>query len=290
MNKTVVGIGEMLWDMLPQGKQLGGAPANFAYHASQMGCDGVAVSAIGTDTLADEIDQHLAHRNIHALLQRNKCATGTVNVTLDAAGVPQYEITANVAWDNMEYTDQMGALASKCDCVCFGSLAQRSETSRNSIIRFLDHMPADSIKVFDINLRQNFYSREIIETSLERATVLKINDDELELVTPMLGLTGDTENRCRQLLGNYGLTAVILTCGANGSSVYTATEMSHLDTPSVDVVDTVGAGDSFTGAFCASILAGKSISEAHRKAVDVAAYVCTCAGAMPQLPAELTDL
>lgn len=290
MNKTVVGIGEILWDMLPQGKQLGGAPANFAYHASQMGCDGVAVSAIGTDTLAEEIDQHLSRRNIHAMLQRNKCATGTVNVTLDAAGIPQYEITADVAWDNMEYTDEMDTLASKCDCVCFGSLAQRSETSRNSIIRFLDHMPVDAIKVFDINLRQNFYSREIIENSLERATILKINDDELELVTPMLDLTGNTETRCRQLLSGYGLTAMILTCGANGSSVYTATESSHLDTPSVDVVDTVGAGDSFTGAFCASILSGKSIREAHRKAVDVAAYVCTCAGAMPELPAEYTAM
>ena len=148
--KLVVGLGEALWDMLPDGKQVGGAPANFAYHASQFGCDGVAVSALGNDSLGDEIVEYFDSRGLRYLLQRTAFPTGTVQVTLDAAGIPQYEICENVAWDNIEYTDELDELASKADCVCFGSLAQRGAVSYGTITRFLDRMPADSLKVFDI--------------------------------------------------------------------------------------------------------------------------------------------
>lgn len=282
--KLVVGLGEALWDMLPDGKQVGGAPANFAYHASQFGCDGVAVSALGNDSLGDEIVEYFDSRGLRYLLQRTAFPTGTVQVTLDAAGIPQYEICENVAWDNIEYTDELDELASKADCVCFGSLAQRGAVSYDTITRFLDRMPADSLKVFDINLRQHFYTSEVLDASMNRCNILKINDEELEVITPMFGLSGSVEHRCRALMEKYGLRCLILTCGTDGSYVFTADEVSFLETPRVKVADTVGAGDSFTGAFCGSLLAGASVRDAHRRAVDVAAFVCSQSGAMPRIP------
>ncbi len=279
--KLVVGLGEALWDMLPDGKQVGGAPANFAYHASQFGCDGVAVSALGNDSLGDEIVEYFDSRGLRYLLQRTAFPTGTVQVTLDAAGIPQYEICENVAWDNIEYTDELDELASKADCVCFGSLAQRGAVSYGTITRFLDRMPADSLKVFDINLRQHFYTSEVLDASMNRCNILKINDEELEVITPMFGLSGSVEHRCRALMEKYGLRCLILTCGTD---VFTADEVSFLETPRVKVADTVGAGDSFTGAFCGSLLAGASVRDAHRRAVDVAAFVCSQSGAMPRIP------
>ncbi len=282
--KLVVGLGEALWDMLPDGKQVGGAPANFAYHASQFGCDGVAVSALGNDSLGDEIVEYFDSRGLRYLLQRTAFPTGTVQVTLDAAGIPQYEICENVAWDNIEYTDELDELASKADCVCFGSLAQRGAVSYGTITRFLDRMPADSLKVFDINLRQHFYTSEVLDASMNRCNILKINDEELEVITPMFGLSGSVEHRCRALMEKYGLRCLILTCGTDGSYVFTADEVSFLETPRVKVADTVGAGDSFTGAFCGSLLAGASVRDAHRRAVDVAAFVCSQSGAMPRIP------
>ncbi len=282
--KLVVGLGEALWDMLPDGKQVGGAPANFAYHASQFGCDGVAVSALGNDSLGDEIVEYFDSRGLRYLLQRTVFPTGTVQVTLDAAGIPQYEICENVAWDNIEYTDELDELASKADCVCFGSLAQRGAVSYGTITRFLDRMPADSLKVFDINLRQHFYTSEVLDASMDRCNILKINDEELEVITPMFGLSGSVEHRCRALMEKYGLRCLILTCGTDGSYVFTADEVSFLETPRVKVADTVGAGDSFTGAFCGSLLAGASVRDAHRRAVDVAAFVCSQSGAMPRIP------
>lgn len=282
--KLVVGLGEALWDMLPDGKQVGGAPANFAYHASQFGCDGVAVSALGNDSLGDEIVEYFDSRGLRYLLQRTVFPTGTVQVTLDAAGIPQYEICENVAWDNIEYTDELDELASKADCVCFGSLAQRGAVSYDTITRFLDRMPADSLKVFDINLRQHFYTSEVLDASMNRCNILKINDEELEVITPMFGLSGSVEHRCRALMEKYGLRCLILTCGTDGSYVFTADEVSFLETPRVKVADTVGAGDSFTGAFCGSLLAGASVRDAHRRAVDVAAFVCSQSGAMPRIP------
>lgn len=285
--KIVVGIGEALWDVLPDGKKVGGAPANFAYHASQFGCEGVAVSALGNDELGDGIVEYFDSRGLSHLLQRTAYPTGTVQVTLDGAGIPQYEISEGVAWDNIEYTDELDKLAARTDCVCFGSLAQRSSLSHESISRFLDRMPASAIKVFDINLRQHFYTPEVLDASMQRCNILKINDEELEVLTPMIGLSGSVEQRCHTLMTKYGLRGLILTCGVNGSYVFTADEVSFFETPKVKVADTVGAGDSFTGAFCGSLLAGASIRDAHRRAVDVAAFVCSQPGAMPRIPEGL---
>ena len=286
----VVGLGEVLWDVLPEGKKLGGAPANFAYHAGQflgMG-NTIAVSALGNDKLADETIAALEEHDLNCLLPRVPYPTGTVQVQLDEQGIPTYDIKENVAWDNIPFDDQIAQVARNCRAVCFGSLAQRNVVSRETIQQFLDATPADCLKIFDINLRQQFYTQDIIRESLQRCNILKINDEELVLIGRMFGYPDlDFENKCWLILGKYNLDMLVLTCGTDGSYVFTPGHVSFQETPKVKVADTVGAGDSFTGSFVGSILNDKSVSEAHRIAVQVSAYVCTQNGAMPQLPLEL---
>lgn len=287
----VAGLGEILWDMLPSGKKLGGAPANFAYHVAGFGLDGIALSAVGEDELGDEIIAELDSKGLARSLQLSELPTSTVQVKLSAAGVPQYDIVEGVAWDSLHFNEDFRRIAAECACVCFGSLAQRSPESRQCIHAFLDAMPSGSLKVFDINIRQHYYSEELIRASLEKADVLKINDEELELISGMFGCAGSGQiETCRKLLSDFGLKLVILTCGTAGSHVVSADRALFRETPKVDVVDTVGAGDSFTAAFCAALLKGRSLEEAHEAAVKVSAYVCTCNGAMPVLPEELRAL
>ena len=281
MKPLIVGLGEILWDCLPEGKKLGGAPANFAFHAGALGADTIAVSAIGKDALGDEILRELNQKGLKYLLPRVEQETGTVQVTLDDEGIPSYEIKTGVAWDNIPFLPEIKQIAEKCDCVCYGSLAQRSDVSRNTIKEFLKHTPKDCLKIFDINLRQHFYTKELIHDNLLACNVLKINDEELEIVTELFGFPAmSVEDKCRRLLEDYNLQLVILTCGVNGSYVFSSDQKSFQETPKVEVADTVGAGDSFTGAFAASILAGKSIKEAHELAVKVSAFICTQKGAM----------
>ena len=291
MNKRyVVGLGEVLWDVLPEGKKLGGAPANFAYHAGQfLGMDNtIAVSALGNDKLADETIDALREHGLNDLLPRVPYPTGTVQVQLDEQGIPTYDIKENVAWDNIPFDDDIAQIARNCRAVCFGSLAQRNVVSRETIQKFLDATPDDCLKIFDINLRQQFYTQEVIRESLQRCNILKINDEELVLIGRMFGYPGlDIENKCWLILGKYNLDMLVLTCGTNGSYVFTPGQMSFQETPKVNVADTVGAGDSFTGSFVGSILLGKPVAEAHRTAVQVSAFVCTQNGAMPTLPPEL---
>lgn len=287
--QSVVGIGEALFDVLPEGKKLGGAPANFAYHVSQFGLDSCAVSAMGKDELGEQLVNELSQHHLNYNIEQVDYPTGTVQVSLDVNGIPCYDIKEGAAWDNIPYTPQLAEIAKKCTAVCFGSLAQRNEVSRNTIHRFLDDMPDEEgrYKIFDINLRQGFFTKEIITESIKRCNILKINDEELITVSRLFGYPGiDLENKCWLLLGKYNLKMLILTCGVNGSYVFTPGEVSFIETPKVEVADTVGAGDSFTGAFVASILKGKKVREAHELAVKVSAFVCTQKGAMPQLPAE----
>ena len=292
MNSIIVGMGEALWDVLPEGKKIGGAPANFAYHVSQFGFDSRVVSAVGNDELGDEILEIFREKQLKHQLERVNYPTGTVQVTLDNGGVPCYDIKEGAAWDNIPFTDDLKRLALSTRAVCFGSLAQRDEVSRATINRFLDTMPdmEGQLKIFDINLRQNFYTKEVLRESFRKCNVLKINDEELIIISRMFGYPGiDLQDKCWILLAKYNLKMLILTCGTNGSYVFTPGTVSFQETPKVPVADTVGAGDSFTAAFCSSVLQGKSIPEAHRLAVEVSAYVCTQSGAMPVLPEALRN-
>ena len=279
--KVIVGIGEILWDMLPSGKALGGAPANFAYHATRLGEEGWAVSAIGPDALGREIMDIVAEKRLKSLISLTDKPTGTVQVELDAKGVPTYTIMEDVAWDNITFTPEMEALARRADAVCFGSLVQR-RASRESVLRFLRATRPEALKVFDINLRQHYYSREVLEESLQLADILKINDEEIRIVADMFGLGGDDEAACRALIDRYALRLVILTKGADGSEVITADEVIPQPAGETQVVDTVGAGDSFTAAFVVAYLRGATLADAQRQASDTAAYVCSCKGAMPE--------
>lgn len=292
MNEIIVGMGEALWDCLPEGKKIGGAPANFAYHVSQFGFDSRVISAVGQDANGEEILDVFQQRKLKSVIEQVPYPTGTVQVTLDAVGVPQYEIKEGVAWDNIPFTDELRNLALRTRAVCFGSLAQRSVVSRNTINRFLDTMPdiEGQLKIFDINLRQNFYTKEVLCESMQRCNILKINDEELVTISRIFGYPGiDLQDKCWILLAKYNLKMLILTCGTNGSYVFTPGEVSFQETPKVPVADTVGAGDSFTAAFTASILSGMPVPEAHKLAVEVSAYVCTQSGAMPELPAALKN-
>ncbi len=289
MKRYIVGLGEALWDVLPEGKKLGGAPANFAYHAGQFGLDTIAISALGEDALAEETVEALKEHNLNYLMPRVPYPTGTVQVTLAEGGIPTYEIKEGVAWDNIPYINEMADIAKSARAVCFGSLAQRNSVSRENIRKFLADTPADCLKICDINLRQQFYSKEVLEDSFKLCNILKINDEELVVVNRMFGYEGlDMRQTCEKMVQDYGLKMLVLTCGTNGSYVFTDDGLtSFQDTPKVEVADTVGAGDSFTGSFVGSILNGKSVPEAHRTAVQVSAYVCTQNGAMPTYPEEL---
>lgn len=290
MNKVIVGLGEALWDCLPDGSKLGGAPANFAYHASQFGNDAYAISAIGNDALGDQTLKEFDEKHLKYVMPRVDYPTGTVQVELDEEGIPTYDIKQNVAWDNIPFTLEIENVAKHCGCVCFGSLAQRSKISRDTIHRFLDSTPMSCLKIFDINLRQNFYTKEIIQESLKSCDILKINDEELVTIGRLFGYPGlDIENKCYLILGKYNLKMLVLTCGTNGSYVFAPGVKSYQPTPKVEVDDTVGAGDSFTGSFASAILAGMPIKEAHKLAVEVSAYVCTQPGAMPKLPESLLN-
>lgn len=282
MEGKIIGLGEILWDMLPSGKQLGGAPANFAYHVCRLGGNGWAVSAISDDELGREIKNTLSTKKLNTILEEVNEPTGTVQVTLNAAGVPTYDITEGVAWDHIPFTERIGNLAKETSAVCFGTLAQRSPESRATIHKFIESMPAGSLKVFDINLRQKYYDEKIISDSLRLADILKINDEELEIVSRMLCLTGTSEERCRAISREFNLKFVILTMGGDGSKVILEDSV-HLSTPGkINIVDTVGAGDSFTAAFMLAYLRGESIEKAHTLATEVSSYVCTKAGAMPE--------
>ena len=291
MNKKykVAGIGEVLWDQLPQGDVLGGAPANVAYHAGQLGTESYIISAIGNDKLGNEIISRLSTKKINLLICRVAYPTGTVKVTLDDKGVPDFVITKDVAWDYIELTNDTISLAKQLDAVCFGSLAQRNTVSHNAIVKFINLVPENALKIFDINLRQNFYDKQLINESLKISNILKINDDELLIVSKLFEWEGDEEYLCRKLLDRYNLKLVAYTCGTKGSYLISKDEKSFLKTPAVKVKDTIGAGDSFTAALIVSLLNGNTLVKCHALAVDISAFVCENEGAMPGYTKELRN-
>ena len=287
---VVVGLGEILWDVYPKGKQLGGAPLNFSHHCAQLGAEAYPVSAVGADADGEEIRQILAAKNLPDLHVQTDPAhpTGRVNVTLKD-GKPTYEILRDVAWDYIRFDENLRNLAARADAACFGSLAQRNSASREAIHAFLDAMRPDSLRIFDINLRQDFYSREIIESSLRRANILKLSDEELPVLAAMFDLPGDASAQLRRLRELFDLRLVAYTRGGSGSLLLTATESSdHLGLPT-EVLDTVGAGDSFTATLCTGLLQNLPLAEINIRANRVAAFVCSQVGATPTLPRHITN-
>lgn len=277
---VVVGIGELLWDMLPTGKKAGGAPINFVYHASRLGAEGYAISAVGDDGLGREILEELDNNSIRYLIEKVPYPTGTVQVTLQD-GVPDYIINERVAWDHLSPTSNAIDLAERAGAICFGTLGQRSAQSRETIQAILSFAPDDAYRCFDINLRQHYYTKELIEESLYLANMLKVNDGELVVLRDMFHLEGTDKEVVHWFIEHYNLRLVVLTAGGAYSTIYTANEESILQTPEVQVADTVGAGDAFSGALVISLLKGASLREAHEFAVRTAAYVCTKEGAWP---------
>lgn len=279
----VIGLGELLWDMLPSGSVLGGAPANFAYHAGRLGAGAAVISAVGKDQMGKEAQNLLERYGVRALLSLSENPTGSVGVQL-INGIPSYTIIEDVAWDDIRLTPQMYNEVAEADAICFGSLAQRCQTSREAICELIEHASSDCLVVYDANLRQNFYSKEIVLDSLFRANILKINSEELDTFSDLFGLTGSEEERCLSLLTSFGLTIVALTKGADGSCLFAGRDKSLLPSPQVLVADTVGAGDAFTAALVLGVLNGSKLADLHRKAVELSAWVCTCKGAMPDYP------
>ncbi len=276
----IVGIGELLWDVFPTGKRAGGAPINFVYHATQAGAEGCAVSAVGDDDWGREILGELQASGIQGIISTVPYPTGRVLVELKD-GIPSYTIVEDVAWDHLPLTPEALAAVSRAEAVCFGTLSLRHSDTRATVQKLLAAAPENALRFFDVNLRQSYYSKELIEELLAFANVFKLNDDELVVLRDLFGLAGTDEEVCRAFMKRYNLRYLIFTAGDKYSVIYTPEETSRLETPRVTVADTVGAGDSFSGAFVYAVLSGKTLKEAHEAAVKTAAFVCTQAGAWP---------
>jgi fructokinase len=289
----IVGLGELLWDLLPPDKHIGGATANFAYHANQLDADGIMVSCIGRDDLGRELEAQLRQRGLNTNYLRYDAGhpTGTVTVTKDAAGQPSYIIHTDVAWDFLPFDDELESLAARADAVCYGTLAQRAPATRRSIGAFLDATRSNCLRVLDINLRQQFYDAETILASLAHAHVVKLNDEELPKVSALLDLPPGEMAAMDALLERFALHLVALTRGASGSSLYTRHRNSHNlgFTPPV-VVDTVGAGDSFTAALVSGLLRYEDLDRIHERASRLASFVCSQPGGTPVTKAFLASL
>lgn len=278
---NIIGLGEVLWDFLPAGKQLGGAPTNFAYVANQLGNNGLALSRVGNDALGAEILQQLRTKNLSTeFIQIDaENQTGIVNVTLEN-GQPNYEIVEKVAWDFLELTENWRDLAEKVDAVCFGSLAQRNEISRKIIREFVEL--TNGLRIFDVNLRQKYFSAEILHESLMLANVCKLNHEELPIVTELLEMKGDNIiETAKKLCQRFDLKLLCVTRGSNGSLLISETEVSDFGGLKIEVADTIGAGDSFTAAMTHGILRGWDLYKINKFANQVGAFVASKTGAMP---------
>ena len=292
MNASVIaGIGEVLWDVFPDAAHFGGAPANFACHAASLGAEAWMVSAVGADELGDRALSALRLRNVECakVAYDPRHATGRVLVTLNDIGQASYEFAADTAWDHLEWSDELGPLAARCDAKCFGTLGQRSPISRETIRRFVEATPQTALRIFDVNLRQRFYDAETIRASLQIATALKLNDEELPIVGELCGLHAVTPREMLiELATNYDLRLTALTRGPRGSLLLAGSEEDECSAPPTTVVDTVGAGDAFTATLVSGFLRSLPLAAINRHANAVAAYVCSQNGATPPLPKKLS--
>ncbi|MBL7115161.1 MAG: carbohydrate kinase [Kiritimatiellae bacterium] len=285
----IAGLGEVLWDAFPEGEKFGGAPANFACHCHSLGGTGYVISCLGNDErgrMAREfLDNHGADTS--GLATSDEHETGVVVVTLDANGKPDYEIKEGVAWDYIPWTDATAKICAEADALCFGSLCQRNAVSRATVEKCLAATKPDCLRVFDINIRQTFYTPEVLLASLEAANALKLNDEELPIVASLFDLSGTDEELLRAIIEKCDLKLAILTCGPKGALMMTPEESNFTVPPDEPVVNTVGAGDSFTAATIMGFLKGRSLEEINKHANELATYVCTQHGAVPELPESL---
>lgn len=286
----VIGLGEVLWDLLPDGKQLGGAPANFAYHAKALGADAHVVSSVGDDALGGEILARLDWLGVQRQFVSvdHKHPTGTVSVELDGQGKATYIIHTGVAWDYIPPTPGLLETMRKADAVCFGSLAQRSEVSRATIEACLAATEEQCLRIFDVNLRQHYFNVEVIEAGLQAARVLKLNEEELPVVADLLGIAGEQEDILDALLKKFDLDLIALTRGEKGSLLVAPGQLSAQAAIVGKIIDTVGAGDAFTAALAIGLLQGRNLDAINRCAARLAGYVCSQSGATPEIPEEFT--
>lgn len=290
MAPRCVGLGEVLWDLLPSGRQLGGAPANFAYHAAALGAEARVVSRVGQDEPGRALLARLRELGLpgDAIAVDPAAPTGTVSVAMEAGGHPRYTIHEGVAWDRLEAGPAGLAAVAGADAVCFGSLAQRTPGARAALAALLEATPAAALRIFDVNLRQHYHSAEVIRASLARANVLKVNETELPVLVAQLGLPAGERAALAALAAAHGLRAVIHTRGERGSLALVDGGWAEHPGVRVEVADTVGAGDAFTAAFALGLLRAWAPATILERATEVAAFVCTRRGATPELPPGLT--
>ena len=284
---VVVGLGEVLWDVYPDAARFGGAPANFACHAASLGADSWLVSSVGVDELGvralDTLRQHGVESE--CVTRDASRPTGRVDVTLDSLGRPSYEFAENTAWDYIGLSDAIDSLARRCDAVCFGTLAQRSSQSRDTIQRFVQTTPSGALRMFDVNLRKQFFDAAVIDKSLRLATALKLNEEELPTVARLCGVKeSNSRDAMRALMEMYSLRLVALTRGPDGATLIAGAEESDSPALTTTVVDTVGAGDAFTAAVVVDFLAGLPLAQVNAHANAVASFVCSQPGAVAHLP------
>lgn len=282
-----VGLGEVLFDVIEGKPHLGGAPANFAWHCHELGLRAAAVSAVGEDPLGDEAIRLLADAELAEGIERIAYPTGRVDVTVDEKGCPRYEFLEDTAYDHLPLSARQLEIARTADIVCFGTLCQRTASGRAAVNAFLDAVSPKALKIFDVNLRKDYWSYGLIEEGIKRCDILKLNEDEFEYLPDVLVSSYYPDELYDEIRARYGLRGMVLTNGGLGSTVYWGDYVSSLDSLHVKVADTVGAGDSFIAALAAGLTQGLPLADAHRLAVEVSARVCSASGAMVHLPEKL---
>jgi fructokinase len=291
MKPNIIGIGEVLWDLLPTGARMGGAPANFACHASALGAESSVISRVGKDPLGQRLLEKIEALGVstRGISVDPIHPTGTVDVKLGPDGQPEFLIASEVAWDHMEPSPDLLRMAADADAVCFGSLGQRSPASRRAIRQLVAATSPKALRVFDVNLRQDHFSATILDHSLELANVCKLSDSELPVLAKALGLGGDTPGQLRELQARYLLRMVVFTRGGSGSILTDGNQWCENPGVPTEVNDTIGAGDSFTCAVVMGMLQGWPIERISDTANQLAAFVCSQDGAVPELPQALRD-
>ena len=283
MRLNVVAIGELLWDVFPLGKRLGGAPSNFIYHCSKAGSKAFLLSAVGKDKLGNDAISEIKEKNIDSnYIQINDKRTSTVDIKISDLGDPNYDILDNVAWDYIRIDKENKILINKADIVYFGTLAQRNSFSKRTITKLLGGLKNKKLVVYDLNLRKNYYSKKIILDSIHNSNILKLNLEELKILTNLkISVKETKEKQLEYLLKKFDLRLIALTMGEKGSILVTKSEQSFLPAINVKIIDTVGAGDAFTASAIVSFAKGINLNQIHHKAAEIASFVCSKNGAMP---------